>query len=45
MNDSQVDKDFKRLLEVKKSIELLAVLMEKHRKTTQSKSEILFKFR
>ena len=34
LNDSKVDLDFKKLLEVKKNVELLALMMEKHRKTT-----------
>ena len=34
LNDSQVDRDFKKLIEVKQSVEKLAILMEKHRKTT-----------
>lgn len=44
LNDSQVDRDFKKLIEVKQSVEKLAILMEKHRKTTQNLATFNSKF-
>ena len=44
LNDSKVDRDFKKLLEVKQSVEKLALLMEKHRKTTQNLATFNSKF-
>ena len=44
LNDSKVDRDFKKLLEVKQSVEKLAILMEKHRKTTQNLATFNSKF-